>query len=268
MQPKLSVIIPTKNEEQNLKRCLVSIKKQKEPAEIIVVDNFSQDRTRQIAKKYTKHVFTKGDERSNQRNWGLLKASGEFVLFIDADMELQPGVSGQIVEKLKKNPDVVAIIIDEISQGTSYLAKIKILEKELTSGINFLEAARAFRKATLKKIGGWDKRMIAGEDWDLTQRIKNLGAIARISAKIIHHENQSLMADLKKKYYYARNIQEYQKKYPDLFSRQAGFARISAYLKRPKIILANPILFIGLLFLKSTEYLAYLFAKINKFFYE
>lgn len=263
MRPKLSIIIPTKNEEQNIKRCLGSIKHQKENTEIIVVDNFSQDRTAEIAKKYTKYVFTKGDERSKQRNWGLSKTSGEFVLFIDADMELQPGVISQIVEKFTKNQDVVAIVIDEMSYGKNYLAKIKLLEKELTTGINLIEAARAFRKKSLVQIGGWDEQLIAGEDWDLTQRIKNLGKIDRISAKIIHHENQSIVADLKKKYYYAQNIQEYQKKYPDLFSRQAGFERISAYLKRPNIIFASPVTFIGLLILKSAQYLAYLIAKVK-----
>ena len=80
-KPLLSVIVPTKNSERFLERCLKSIKSQTyKNLEIIVVDNNSNDKTKEIAEKYTKLVFNKGPERSAQRNFGVLKSKGEFVL--------------------------------------------------------------------------------------------------------------------------------------------------------------------------------------------
>ena len=74
----VSIIIPTLNEEASLEICLKSIKKQTyKNLETIVVDNFSKDRTPEIAKKYTKLVFKKGNERSAQRNFGAKKAKGK-----------------------------------------------------------------------------------------------------------------------------------------------------------------------------------------------
>ena len=70
---KVSVIVTTKNEAKNIGRCLQSIQNQTYKAiEIIVVDNFSKDETKRIAKKFTKKVFDKGPERSAQRNLGRL----------------------------------------------------------------------------------------------------------------------------------------------------------------------------------------------------
>ena len=99
--PLVSIIITTKNEEKNIGRCLKSIKKQACPnIEIIVVDNNSIDKTKQITKKYTKNVFNKGPERSAQRNFGAQKAKGKYLLFLDADMTLSPQLIKKAVHKL------------------------------------------------------------------------------------------------------------------------------------------------------------------------
>ena len=61
--PLVSVIITTKNEEKNIKTCLVSIKNQTyQNIEIIVVDNNSIDSTKKLASEYTKYVYNKGPE--------------------------------------------------------------------------------------------------------------------------------------------------------------------------------------------------------------
>ena len=73
----VSVIVPTKNSEQFLEKCLDSIKKQTyKRVEIIVVDNNSTDNTKKIARKFTNKVFNKGPERSAQMNFGAKKAKG------------------------------------------------------------------------------------------------------------------------------------------------------------------------------------------------
>jgi glycosyltransferase involved in cell wall biosynthesis len=90
--PLVSVIITTKNEERNIANCLKSINSQNLNSlsiEIIVVDNNSTDKTVEIVKSYC-HVqlYNFGPERSAQRNYGVKKANGKYILYLDADMIL------------------------------------------------------------------------------------------------------------------------------------------------------------------------------------
>ena len=263
---KISVIIATKNEVKNIARCLRSLKHQTfANFEIIIVDNYSTDRTLQIASKFTNKVFEKGKERSVQRNFGLTKARGQYILSLDADMTLEDKILEQCYQKLRNNHQLAGIIINEVSIGKSFLARIKALEKKLTTGEELLEAARFFRKKDLLAIGGYDENLIAGEDWDLSQRMKKVGSFGRISAKIRHFENHSIIEDISKKYYYAKHIQKYRLKHLNEFKKQAGtFNRLRVLFREPKMIFRNPVEFAGLLLLKFAHYLAYLAAKVNK----
>jgi len=80
----LSVIIITKNEEHRISRCLESVRF---ADEIIVVDSGSTDRTVEIAKTFTPHVFTQTDWQGYgvQKQRALSHASGDWVLNVDAD---------------------------------------------------------------------------------------------------------------------------------------------------------------------------------------
>lgn len=96
----LSAIIITKNEEKNIKKCLESIKDIVD--EIIIVDSYSDDRTIEIAKRYTNKIFLKKFNRdfSEQRNFALKKTKGDWIISIDADETLSM--------RLKKNiPNLV-----------------------------------------------------------------------------------------------------------------------------------------------------------------
>src|SRR3990167_6053012 len=120
---KVSVIIATKNEEKNIKRLLESLKNQTlKDHEIIVVDNYSKDKTRQIASHFTKKVFSKGPERSTQKNFGLRKAKGEYILFVDADMKLEKNLLNNCYLTMKKNPRLAGVVINEVSTGSNFLA--------------------------------------------------------------------------------------------------------------------------------------------------
>src|SRR5690349_16355755 len=98
----VSLVVTTKNEAQVLERLLKSLKSQSYlDIEIIVVDNNSTDKTKEIALKYTNLVFSFGPERSSQRNFGAKKATGKYLLFLDADMELEKEVVAECVNLAK-----------------------------------------------------------------------------------------------------------------------------------------------------------------------
>jgi glycosyltransferase involved in cell wall biosynthesis len=96
-QPELSVIVPARNEEANLANCLDSLVGQSGPSyEIIVVDDHSSDRTREIAKSFPVSVITADplpDRWSGKCNacWSGAKiAKGKWLLFTDADTRHSP----------------------------------------------------------------------------------------------------------------------------------------------------------------------------------
>jgi glycosyltransferase involved in cell wall biosynthesis len=80
----ISAVVLTKNEEENIKECLAGLSW---CDEIIVIDDNSTDKTQEIARKMGARVFARALNKdfAGQRNFGLEKANGEWVLFVDAD---------------------------------------------------------------------------------------------------------------------------------------------------------------------------------------
>jgi glycosyltransferase involved in cell wall biosynthesis len=100
----LSVAIIVKNEEQCLAKCLESIKG---VDEIIIVDTGSEDKTIEIAKKYTKNIFYYkwDDSFANARNFALSKCKGKWVLSIDADEFLNEGDLNKIYKYIDETTE-------------------------------------------------------------------------------------------------------------------------------------------------------------------
>lgn len=95
----LSVFVITLNEEQNIERCLKSVKW---ADEIVVVDSFSSDRTRELAKQYTERVFSREfKDYADQKNYGLSLAQGEWVLALDADEEVPDALKEEILSVIR-----------------------------------------------------------------------------------------------------------------------------------------------------------------------
>lgn len=87
---KLSVCIIVKNEEENLKKCLLALLAF--PFEIVVVDTGSADRTVEVAKRYTEQVydFAWCDDFAAAKNFAIQKASNDLVLVLDSDEYIEP----------------------------------------------------------------------------------------------------------------------------------------------------------------------------------
>jgi len=257
--PLVSVIIPTKNSEEFLVDCLESIKKQTyKDVEIIVVDNNSTDRTKKLASKYTKLVFNKGPERSAQRNFGAIKSTGDYLLFIDSDMELSKKAVEECVSKIKKS---TGIIIPEKDMGEGFWAKCKALERSFYIGVDWIEAARFFPKEVFYEFKGYDEMQTGTEDSDFPQRIKDKfgeNSILRINSFIYHHEGKlSLFDTLKKRLYYAKTSNAYtnRKSNEEYFKKQSSILqRYKLYFSDPRKLFKNPFLGLGVLFMKTLEF--------------
>jgi len=107
----VSVIIPTKNSEDTIEKCLESIKNQTYPdVEIILVDNYSRNHTKEIARKYGARIYLKGPERASPVNFGVKEAKGKYVYRDDSDFVLEPSVVEEAVTKCEvEGYDAVAV---------------------------------------------------------------------------------------------------------------------------------------------------------------
>lgn len=258
-KPLVSVIVPTRNSEPFLEACLQSIDDQTySNIELIVVDRNSTDNTKGIAKKFTKFVYNKQPERSAQRNFGVDQASGEYVAIIDSDMELTPEVIESCVATMQEGDEVAGVIIPEESFGQGFWARCKQLERSFYVGVDWMEAARFFKRHDYLKVGGYNENLVSGEDWDLSNRIAKLGKIERIWKFIYHNEGKiSLLKTLKKKFYYASKINKYveNNEYTSTSSEISKvLKRFGLYLSNPLRLFRNPFVGYGMLFMKISEF--------------
>jgi len=98
----LSAVILAKNEEENI---LQSIESVNFCDEIIVIDDYSKDKTTEIARNHGANVFRRrlNNDFASQRNFGLQKAKGEWVLFLDADERVSENLKKEILKKFDAN---------------------------------------------------------------------------------------------------------------------------------------------------------------------
>lgn len=102
---KIAVVVLTHNEEKNIATCLTSLSAL--VSEIFVVDSGSRDATIEIAEKYGARVVSHPFEtHAKQWNWAFqnLPLSGDWILALDGDQRLTPGLQGEIAQALKSSP--------------------------------------------------------------------------------------------------------------------------------------------------------------------
>jgi len=109
-KPKISVIIPTYNEENNLKRTLIAVKRQicNIPYEIIVTDGQSSDNTVSIAEKYARVYISPEKGKSSQLNYVAPKSSGDLLIFLDADTLIDEYFLQKIFRIFEKHKKLLA----------------------------------------------------------------------------------------------------------------------------------------------------------------
>ncbi len=258
-KPLVSIIVTTKDNTDTLRACLRSVAKQTyRPIQLIVVDNYSSDDTRTIAREFTDFVYIQGPERSAQRNFGVEKAEGTYVMIIDSDMELSKDVVSACAKAMEDDPALTGMIIPEESFGTGFWARCKQLERSFYLGIDWIEAARFFERKTYQQVSGYDESMVSGEDWDLSQRIADMGSLGRITPVIRHNEGHlQLFRTLRKKAYYAKQFSTYTAAAPAQPTHnpyKIVLKRYGLFLSKPHKLFRNPLLGLGVLFMKTCEF--------------
>ena len=208
MKPYLSIIIPYYNNSEGLTRLLASIgKSKKAPAfEIIVVDDGSSLRPPRSDIRLPKN---RGPAIA--RNRGVEKAKGEFVVFLDGDVEVFPDTLYQIAKVFKDDPDVVALtgVWVKEQKSKAFFPNFKALRdwsywinERDKSGYYYLFSTRiaSIKKAVFERLGGFNETYPAPlvEDIELTYRIARRYAIIFAPQIRVRHEFENFWPIAKK----------------------------------------------------------------------
>jgi len=254
--PLVSVIIACKNSALYFERCLQSVRRQTYPnLEIVVVDNFSTDGTYEIAQKYADKVFQLGPERCTQFNHGFRQSAGELIYRIGPDYLLEPDVIQKCVEKIHAGYDAVAV--HNRSVGESLWAQVRYVERESYRNDRSIVAVRFMKRSVFEAVGMFDESLIAGEDFDLHNRLVVAGYQWAHADAVENHlgEPKSILEVWHKFYYYGRTYGRYRAKHRGVAKKQFVFFR-PTYRKIQRQLMASPKLFAAFYFYLAVKYLA------------
>lgn len=179
--PRVSIVIPTKNEEKLLPKLLDTVKTQTyKDVEIIVADAHSTDGTRAVAESYGATVI-EGAMPGPGRNRGALHAKGEIIAFFDADVQLPSSrfLEDCIAEMDKKKLDVATCKVRPLSRKPidralheAYNAYVIATEKIMPHAPGYCILVR---RDVHHGIRGFDEEVVFAEDMEYVQRAQKKG---------------------------------------------------------------------------------------------
>lgn len=182
---KISVIIPCYNEEAFIGQAIGSVIDQSRPAdEIIVVDDGSTDRSAAIARSFgepVKVLSGAGEGAPKARNFGTDHASGDALMFFDADDVLSPDALEELAIHLEKNPNGIVACpwfrLEKVNdkwvrrpRSCRPLAAEQDYLSGWLRGIYHPPCSVLWSRAAYEMTGGWDPRVSVNQDGDLMMR--------------------------------------------------------------------------------------------------
>jgi cellulose synthase/poly-beta-1,6-N-acetylglucosamine synthase-like glycosyltransferase len=175
---QLSVIIPAYNEEKylpaTLERIVLALSNTDGASEIIVVDNESDDKTREIAESFGAKVVSESEHNiAKVRNTGGKNAAGEVLIFVDADTLVPDGLFRKIAGALEDDSCYGGAVAVEYDQFARKWLKYYFMGWQFWENIfNTKQGATQFcRRAAFHAIGGYNEKIYMGEDVDFYWRL-------------------------------------------------------------------------------------------------
>lgn len=188
-KPDVSVIIPVYNAESYISMCLHALKASSySPFETIVIDDGSTDGSVAAAEGFGVRVLKLSGNSGPAvaRNEGAAIASGEILLFIDADVLVRGDTVSRVAHTLKENPQISAVFgsYDDSPSAPDFLSQYRNLlhhfvhQKSRSDASSFWSGCGAIRKSVFIEMGGFDRERFSKpsiEDIDLGYRMRRKG---------------------------------------------------------------------------------------------
>lgn len=203
---RVSVIVPTYNEEDVIKRCLKSLDKQNyKDFEVIVVDDGSTDKTLERIQdtRCEIRVFKQRHKGAGAaRNRGAKHAKGDILVFIDADMTFDKNFIKKLIDPIVKSEAIGTFSKEE------YLANKDIVwarcwninrgfPVDRMHPVDYPDTQKVFRAITKKafeKAGGFDEKAGYTDDWSLAERLGKEAVVA--PGAVFYHKNPETLNDV------------------------------------------------------------------------
>lgn len=276
--PKVSVLIPAHNEEETIKKAVNSVLASNYPKnklEAIVIANGCKDRTVEFAKSIkSKRVRVFSREEANKAsavNYGIEKATGEFIAVMDADSYIDKVAIRKMVPHLEEENVAAVIPVVEIDNPKKFIQKIQWCEYliaqfmyKLLSVIGALYVTPGvlsiYKKDIVKKVGGFDKTSIT-EDAEIATRLQYNGydIKSEVNGKGYTKGPDTWKALYKQRLRWTRGLIDIIKKYRSMwFTRKYG--HLGSFVMPMIIIIAIlstslfVVIFLGL-FMMRNEYI-------------
>jgi glycosyltransferase involved in cell wall biosynthesis len=215
---ELSVIIPAYNREWSIRRTIDSVLACGVPAEIIVVDDGSTDRTVEAVQSYGSPVTLLQQENAGPaaaRNTGLQKSSGSIIAFLDSDDIWLPGLVPDCIKALREHSEIEVLVCEALfgntEEGYKPLSPVtgrgefaKLLRTPLEPGLYRLErepfmrlmiermqvflGSTFIRRTALDAVGQFDPALFGGEDYELCLRLAATRRFAFLDRPLAQYE--------------------------------------------------------------------------------
>lgn len=191
---KISIVVPAFNEERLLAATLESIRSAAQVFdgswswELIVCDNNSTDRTAGIARAAgAKVVFEPHNQISRARNRGAAAATGEWLLFVDADSTPSRELFGDLREAIEGGQVLGGGCTMAADHDAFAVRAVLGFWNALSRSLRWAAGAFVFcRRDAFSEVGGFSEELYASEELDLSGRLKRLARVQRREFRILH----------------------------------------------------------------------------------
>ncbi len=197
---RVTVIVPVFNEERRIALCLEALLRQAgvDPLEIFVVDDGSTDDTVEVARRFPVRVLTQAHQGpAAARNLGARQASGDILLFTDADCQPEKNWAAVLMGALE-NPSVVGARGVHRAAGRKLMAKLAQVEYEAKFAklgshetIDFVDTnCAAYRRDVFLAAGGFNDTLAAAEDIELSFMLAKDGKrLVFVPGAVVYHDH-------------------------------------------------------------------------------
>ncbi len=193
----LSVVIPARNAEHMLGRCLDALPGRPEGLEVIVVDDASSDGTARIASERGHRVIRMATRQgpSAARNAGAAAASGQILVFIDADVVVAPDAIQRMVDVFDQEPELAAVFgsYDDTPDAPGLISRFRNLmhhhvhQTGNPEAESFWSGIGAIRRSVFEAVDGYNSHRYpvpSVEDIELGYRVTAMGYRIRLDRTI------------------------------------------------------------------------------------
>lgn len=231
--PFVSVIVPVYNDERRIGRCIEALLAQRWPKdrlEIIIVDNNSRDKTREIIARYPVTMLVERDRQSSYaaRNLGLAQARGEILAFTDSDAYAHPRwIANAVVRMQRDSIDYLSCrvrLFFENGRKPTLLDMVDYLyafENKADLEINHTAptVSMVTRRSVVEAVGAFNPELKSGGDSEFGRRVWKAGykQAYEASALVYHPCRSDLRSFLERTWRYGRARLILSRRFPDLF---------------------------------------------------